>query len=105
MIEEQIKDLMSETLMTNENDSVKVLKQIFRACLDVENKKKYLDEAYHSIVKWGLLDQDTENFDWLYFLQIAREHGLGYDLFLDVSVVENVAGNGNPILRVKTSFK
>lgn len=100
IVEKQIEDLMRETLTINEDISLKILKQMYRGCLDVKNKRKYLDEAYHGLMQWGLLEKDIEYFDWFKYIQTARKHGLGYDLFLDISVVKNIAGNGEPILRV-----
>lgn len=86
--------------MINEDVSLKILKRMYRGCLDVKNKEKYLYETLDAIFQWGLLEKNDEHFDWFKYIQIARKHGLAYDLFLDISVVENVAGNGEPILRV-----
>lgn len=96
-VEKQLKNVLSETLMIKDHVSLRAAKKMFRACLDVKHKKRHLDAAYHAIVRWGLLN---ENVHWLEFLQVARERGLGYDLIFDISVVDNVAGNGESILRV-----
>lgn len=86
--------------MIDEEISLKILKRMYRACLDVKNKEKYLYETLDTILQWGLLEKNDEHFDWFKYIQMARNYGLAYDLFLDISVVENVAGNGEPILRV-----
>lgn len=101
IVEKQIEKLMRGRYMVNEDDANKVLKRMYRACFDVENPRRYLDEVYSAVIDWGLLERNTTYFDWFKFIEKAREYGLAYDLFLDVSVVENVIGNGEPILRVR----
>lgn len=100
IVKKQINNLIRETLIWEENVWSRALKNMFRVCLDGKTKRKQLDEVYLAVVQWGLLKHKTDNFHWLEFIRMAREHGLGYDLFFDISVVDNVAGNGEPILRV-----
>lgn len=100
IVEEQVKNVMLETLMLQEDVLVRALKKMFRACLDVKNKQKHLEEAYRAVVEWGLLKYESKNFNWLEFLKLIREHGLGYDLFFDVSVIDNVSGSDEQVLRV-----
>lgn len=104
IVEKQVNNLMRETLLWDENVWSRALKKMFRECLDGKMKRKQLDEVYLAVVQWGLLQHSIENFDWLEYIRMAREHGLGYDLFFDISVVDNVAGNGEPILRVRNNL-
>lgn len=68
--------------------------------MDIQNNTQYLLEALESVSEWKQQDDDYQPFHWFKFLCKAREHGLGYDLFFDLSVVKNIDENEEPILRV-----
>lgn len=95
VVEKQIEDLLKASQQKNEN----ALTKMHRACFNVGNAQKYLSEIMAAVMKWGLFQNDTKQFNWIKFIQTAREHGLGYDLFFNVAVVESAAGE--PVLRVQ----
>lgn len=95
VVERQVELLIKEAPSQNDPLLERVFKRMLDACLDRGNVTSFT--ILSDVWPWTI-----GNDDWLDYLYLAREHGLGYDVFVDVSVVKNE--NGEPILRVAVIF-
>lgn len=84
-------------LKSSSNVLISKAKDVYYACMNTEDARMYLDEFFETLNGWGLLEFDSENFDWRLFLYKARKHGLKHNMLFDLNVYHDSTG---PILRV-----
>lgn len=108
LVKHQIDSIIAEPVTDEDTNSVRAQKSLFRACVHqtelTADDSNLLFGILEELGGWPILEPYSEsysNFDWMLFMNKARNMGLKYDVFLSFSIHENYMDTGVNILEVR----